>query len=116
LISWRWSRPFTWDTWKGTKFFICLRWARRARSRIFLYTLEHGMNIGSLRMSDLRRCCMKIQTWCTSWTKCYLCGIRTTASRFKCHTLADCIIMIHHGTYLQILFCSRLLKGLSNCS
>lgn len=71
LISWRWSRPFTWDIWKGTWFFISLRQAKRVRSKMFLYTVEHGMNIGWLRMSNLKRCCGKTQTLCASPTRCF---------------------------------------------
>jgi hypothetical protein len=68
-------------------FFICLQQAGRARSRILLYTMEHGMSTGSLRMSDLKRCCVKTQIWCPSRTKCFLCGMKTTTSRLGCHTL-----------------------------
>jgi len=46
----------------------------------------------------------------------FLCGMGTTASKLGCHTLIDCIMMIHPSTYLQILFYSTLLKALWICS
>ncbi len=71
LISLKWNSLFTWDITKGTRFFICLRQTGRAKS-MFLYIIEHGMCIGSLKMSDLRRCYGKTQTWCTFPAKCFL--------------------------------------------
>jgi len=101
---------------KGINLFIYFRQARKVRSRMFFYTMEHGMRPWSLRMSSLKRCCRKTQTWCASPTNCFLCGTRTTASKLGCHTLTYCTVMIHRGAYLQILFYSTLLKGLWSCS
>jgi hypothetical protein len=56
LISWRWNKPFTWDTRKGRRFFICLWRSKRVRSKMIFCTMEHGMNIGLLKINDLRRC------------------------------------------------------------
>jgi hypothetical protein len=74
LISWRWSMPFTWDTWKEIRFFIYLQWTRRERKRMLLYIITYGMIIGSLKMIDLRRCYKRTQTLCASPTKCFLYG------------------------------------------
>jgi hypothetical protein len=104
LISWRWNKPFTWDTRKGRRFFICFWQSRRVRRKMIFCTMEHGMNIGLLKINDLKRCYEKTQTWCASPTRCFLCGTRTTTSKLGCHTLAYYIVMIHLDTYLQIIF------------
>ncbi len=83
---------------------------------MFLCTVEHAMNTRLLRMNDLKRCYGKTQSWCASPTRCFLCGIGSTTSRLRCHTLADYIVMIHLGTYLYIQFYLTLLKGLWSCS
>jgi hypothetical protein len=46
LISWRWSRPFTWDIGKVTRFFICFWQTRRARSRMFLTQWNMWWSLG----------------------------------------------------------------------
>jgi hypothetical protein len=67
---------------------------------MFIYTMEHEMSIGSLKMSDLRSYCGKTQTWYAFPIEYFLCGARTITSKFGCHTLPNCTMMIHHGTYL----------------
>jgi hypothetical protein len=49
--------PFTWDTMKGTRFFICFQQTRKARRKMFLYIVEYRVSIGSLRMNNLKRSC-----------------------------------------------------------
>ncbi len=66
-------------------FYLCsLSW--KGEEQDCFYTMEHGMNTGSLKMSNLRRCYEKTQTWCTSPTRCFLCGTITITSKLGCHT------------------------------
>ncbi len=71
---------------EGDKVFICLQLVGRVKSKMFICTMEHGMNIGLLTISDLRRCYRKTQTQCVSPTRSFLCGTGTTIYRLGCHT------------------------------
>jgi len=97
LISWRWSKPFTWDIGKVTRFFICFdklegqgvgcfsrngtcddHWV--VENERFEKVLQEDPNL--VHFSD----------------KIFLCGTRTTEFRHGCYTY--CTMMIHLGTYL----------------
>ncbi len=56
------------------KVFICFLRVGRVRSKMFFCTMEHGMNIGLLKINNLKRCYGKTLTWCTSPTRCFCVG------------------------------------------
>jgi hypothetical protein len=85
---------------EGDKIFNLFMTSYKSKEHDFFYTMEHGMNIGSLRMSGLKKCCETTQTWCASLTRFFLCGIRTIGSKLGCHTLTYCTMLIHPSTYL----------------
>jgi hypothetical protein len=102
---------------KETRFFTYFLWTRRVRRRMLLYKMTHGVNIGSLRMIDLRRCYSTTQTLCDFPTKHFLYGMGTVTSKaWMPNTLVDCTIMIHPDTYLLIQFYLTHLMGLWSCS
>jgi hypothetical protein len=47
---------------EGDKVFYLSPISWKDEEKTFFYTIEHGMNIGSLRMSDLKRCYRRTQT------------------------------------------------------
>ncbi len=100
---------------RGQGFLFVFNELERMRSMMFICIVEHGTNIRSLKMSDLRRCCKKTQNWCAYPTRCFFC-VGWEPLHPCLDAIANCIVMIHLGTYLQIWFYSRLLKGLWSCS
>lgn len=64
LIFWRWSMPFTWDTRKEIRFFTYFQCTKKGRRRKLLYTMIHGMNIGFLKINELRNCWRMTQISC----------------------------------------------------
>jgi len=100
---------------EGTRFFICLQQAGRARNRICFTLWNMGWALGHWKWAIWKgamgrpKLGVLFQQYFFTWD-------RTIASRLGCHTLAYCTMLIHHGTYLQILFYLTLLKGLWSCS
>jgi hypothetical protein len=53
---------------EGDKVFYLFLTSWKGKNKMFIYTTEHGMNIGLLKMNDLRRCYKKTEIWYTSPT------------------------------------------------
>lgn len=93
LISWRWSRLFTWDTRKETRFFTYLQQTRKVRRRVLFYTMIHGMNTSSLSLNNLRSYYTKTHTLFAFPTKCFLYWTWITTPMHGCLSLASYIVI-----------------------